>query len=175
MSLGRLKWLTIILPLIFVAAIQLCVILVLEPVLGSPAGHWLAFAIIAVGVIVFSSTAGTTGVGAVQPIAKFLVPIEANRSLGVNTGVAISNPTGSSVDVAITLLDADGKPVSGGTTLQSLPPNGQLARFASELFGSVDFSQFKGTILVNSPVPINGMAIRVSPGQFSTLPVAAVN
>jgi len=56
MSLGRLKWLTIILPLIFFAAIQLCVILVLEPVLGSPAGHWLAFAIIAVGVIVFSST-----------------------------------------------------------------------------------------------------------------------
>src|SRR3990172_418582 len=55
-SLGRLKWLTIILPFIFVAAIQLCVILVLEPVVGSPAGHWLAFAIIGVGVIVFAST-----------------------------------------------------------------------------------------------------------------------
>ena len=56
MSLGRLKWLTIILPLIFVATVQLCVIIILEPVLGSPAGHWLAFAIIAVGVIVFAST-----------------------------------------------------------------------------------------------------------------------
>src|SRR3990172_1357792 len=55
-SLGRLKWLTIILPLIFVATVQLCVIIILEPVLGSPAGHWLAFAIIAVGVIVFAST-----------------------------------------------------------------------------------------------------------------------
>ena len=56
MSLDRLKWLTIVLPLVFVAAIQLCVMLFLEPVLGDTAGHWLAFAIIAVGVIVFSST-----------------------------------------------------------------------------------------------------------------------
>src|SRR3990172_6181367 len=56
MSLDRLKWLTIILPLIFVAVIQFCVMLVLEPVLGSTAGHWLAFAIIAVGVIVFSTS-----------------------------------------------------------------------------------------------------------------------
>src|SRR3990172_2160247 len=31
MSLDRLKWLTIILPLIFVAVIQFCVMLVLEP------------------------------------------------------------------------------------------------------------------------------------------------
>ena len=56
MSLDRLKWLTIVLPLIFVAAIQLCLMLVLEPALGSTAGHWLAFAIIAVGVIVFSTS-----------------------------------------------------------------------------------------------------------------------
>jgi signal transduction histidine kinase len=56
MSLDRLKWLTILLPLIFVAAIQLCVMLFLEPALGSTAGHWLAFAIIAVGVIVFSTS-----------------------------------------------------------------------------------------------------------------------
>ncbi|MDO8612333.1 MAG: histidine kinase, partial [Dehalococcoidia bacterium] len=55
MSLDRLKWLTIILPLIFVAAIQICVMLFLEPVLGNAAGHWLAFAIIGVGVIAFSS------------------------------------------------------------------------------------------------------------------------
>ncbi|MDO8616724.1 MAG: histidine kinase, partial [Dehalococcoidia bacterium] len=56
MSLDRLKWLTIILPLIFVAAIQICVMLFLEPVLGNAAGHWLAFAVIALGIIVFSST-----------------------------------------------------------------------------------------------------------------------
>src|SRR3972149_5060771 len=56
MSLDRLKWLTILLPLIFVAAIQICVMLVLEPALGSTVGHWLAFAIIAVGVIVFSTS-----------------------------------------------------------------------------------------------------------------------
>jgi signal transduction histidine kinase len=56
MSLDRLKWLTIILPLIFVAAIQICVMLFLEPALGNAAGHWLAFAIIAVGVIVFSTS-----------------------------------------------------------------------------------------------------------------------
>ena len=55
MSLDRLKWLTMLLPLVFVTAIQLCMMLILEPALGSTAGHWLAFAIIGVGVIAFSS------------------------------------------------------------------------------------------------------------------------
>ncbi len=56
MSLDRLKWLTIVLPLVFVAAIQLCVMLFVEPTLGDAVGHSLVFAIIAVGIIAFSSS-----------------------------------------------------------------------------------------------------------------------
>src|SRR3989304_2088828 len=56
MSLDRLKWLTIILPIIFMAAIQACLMLLLEPSLGSTFGPWVAFGVVAVGVVAFSTT-----------------------------------------------------------------------------------------------------------------------
>src|SRR3990172_9000929 len=55
MSLDRLKWLTIILPIIFMAAIQACLMLLLEPKLGSTLGHWVALGFIAVAVVAFST------------------------------------------------------------------------------------------------------------------------
>ncbi|MBI2822676.1 MAG: hypothetical protein HYX74_10655, partial [Acidobacteria bacterium] len=129
------------------------------------------------GTILFAGSLGVAGVGGVQPLAKFLVPIESDSSRGVDTGVAVSNPTESSVDVTFILRNADGNPLSNGTAVVQLLPNGQLAKFPREIFEGrgIDFSSFRGTLEINSPVPINGMAIRVSPGQFSTLPVAAVN
>src|SRR3989304_3872783 len=55
MSLDRLKWLTIILPILFMAAIQACLMLFLEPTLGSTLGHWVALGVIAVAVVTFST------------------------------------------------------------------------------------------------------------------------
>src|SRR3990172_4103771 len=55
MSLDRLKWLTIILPIIFMAAIQACLMLFLEPILGSTLGHWVALGVIAAAVVAFST------------------------------------------------------------------------------------------------------------------------
>ena len=55
MSLDRLKLLTIILPIIFMAAIQACLMLFLEPILGSTLGHWVALGVIAVAVVAFST------------------------------------------------------------------------------------------------------------------------
>src|SRR3989304_3726744 len=55
MSLDRLKWLTIILPILFMAAIQACLMLFLEPTLGSTLGHWVALGVIAAAVIAFST------------------------------------------------------------------------------------------------------------------------
>src|SRR3990172_5818417 len=51
MSLDRLKWLTIILPIIFMAAIQAF----LEPNLGSTLGHWVALGVVVAGVVAFST------------------------------------------------------------------------------------------------------------------------
>src|SRR3972149_2725634 len=55
MSFDRLKWLTIILPIGFMAAIQACLMLILEPSLGSTLGHWVALGIIAAAVVAFST------------------------------------------------------------------------------------------------------------------------
>ncbi|MBI4454884.1 MAG: hypothetical protein HY644_03185 [Acidobacteria bacterium] len=130
-----------------------------------------------VGTILFASGIGTTGVAGTQPLARFMVPIESDGAAGVDIGVAASNPTSSLVDVMLILRDSDGKPVANGNAVVLLAPNGQLAQFAREIFKDrgIDFSRFRGSLEVNSPVPINGMAIRVSPGQFTTLPVAAIN
>src|SRR3972149_10751045 len=55
MSLDRLKWTTIILPILFMAALQACLMLLLEPTLGSTMGHWVALGVVAIGVVAFST------------------------------------------------------------------------------------------------------------------------
>jgi len=55
MSLSRLKWTTIILPIVFLGVLQTCTIYLLEPQLGSIPGHLVASALVAVGVIIFAS------------------------------------------------------------------------------------------------------------------------
>ena len=55
MSLDRLQWLTIILPIMFMAALQACLVLILEPSLGSTLGHWVSLGVVAVGVVAFST------------------------------------------------------------------------------------------------------------------------
>ncbi|MDA2924863.1 SBBP repeat-containing protein [Acidobacteria bacterium AH-259-L09] len=128
------------------------------------------------GTILFGGSFGLAGVAAVQPIARFLVPIESDASRGVSTGIALSNPNASQVDVTLTLLDVDGIPVPGGTTTIQLSPNGQIAKFPEEMYqdSGIDFSQFRGSLEIDSTLPINGMAIRTEPGHFATLPVTEV-
>ncbi|HEY2933345.1 MAG TPA: BACON domain-containing protein [Acidobacteriota bacterium] len=125
--------------------------------------------------ILFAASFGTTGVGAVTPLTHFSVPIEMDIPNGVLTGVAIANPTEASVTVTLQLRDTHGAPVAGGSKTETLPANGQIARFPNELFPTLNLSQFRGTLEVTAPVGQDGMAVRVSPGQFSTLPVAAIN
>ncbi|HEU4759978.1 MAG TPA: GAF domain-containing protein [Dehalococcoidia bacterium] len=55
MSLGRLRWTTILLPIAFIVAVQACVMFLLEPLVGSPAAHWVALPVVVLAVVVFSS------------------------------------------------------------------------------------------------------------------------
>src|SRR3970282_756071 len=59
MTSNRLKWATIILPIVFLAVLQTCSIVLLEPQLGSVSGRLVASAIVAVGVLVFASVVFT--------------------------------------------------------------------------------------------------------------------
>ncbi len=129
------------------------------------------------GTLLFDADLGVAGVGSVEPAGRLLVPIESSTSVGVRTGVALANPTTSIVDIMLTLRGDDGEPVPGGSTSVPLPPHGQIAQFPEEIFlgENIDFRDFRGTLEVSASVPIAGMAIRVSPGEFATLPVTRMN
>ncbi|MFQ5738586.1 MAG: hypothetical protein ACE5JX_06200 [Acidobacteriota bacterium] len=127
------------------------------------------------GTVLFAGSFGVAGVGSVKPATRFLAPIQSDSSAGVSTGVALANPQGFSVTVTLRLLDTSGQPVPDGTTSVNLRGHGHLARFPEEIFKdcAIDFSSFRGTLEVESEVAISAMAIRTSPGEFATLPVAA--
>ena len=127
------------------------------------------------GTILFSGEGlGVAGVGAVQPSAnRFLVPIESNAGSGISPGIALSNPGSVTLDVTVRLRRTDGTLVENATATITLPPENQVAQFPDQIFPGVDLSDFKGSIEVESPVPITGLAIRLSPGQFATFPVTA--
>ena len=69
------------------------------------------------------------GVGSVDRMDRFLVPIESDDSLEVQTGVTSANPISLPVEITLTLRDADGIAVPEGSVVLSLPAHGQLARF----------------------------------------------
>ena len=126
------------------------------------------------GTILFSGSAGVAGVGAAHPSVRFLVPIESDADSGVRTGVALANPTTDSVDLTLRLRDSNADPAGNGNLVINLGPRSQLARFPEELFAGTgaDLTQFRGSLEVESLRPVIGMAIRLGPGQFATLPVA---
>jgi hypothetical protein len=128
------------------------------------------------GSIIFAGSDGLAGVGAAQPAATFLVPIESDSAKQIYTGVAISNPADSAVDVSLLLHDSGGAPVKNGSVLLTLPAKGHTARFVEELYEGkgINLAASRGVLEVISPIPINGMALRATPHEYATLPVTTV-
>ncbi len=56
MSLDRLKWYTIVLPVAFLVAVNLCTVLALEPMFGGMYGHWIGVALTGGAAVLFSTT-----------------------------------------------------------------------------------------------------------------------
>jgi hypothetical protein len=124
------------------------------------------------GVILFSGNAGTAGVGDSKPLMQFVAPIE--TGLGINTGVALMG-LGQDQTIQLQLRDEQGSLVANGTV--SLKGKSHLARFITELQWdtSPDFSRFSGTLTATGTALFGATIIRVSPGQFTTFPVAQRN
>ena len=108
-------------------------------------------------------------------MARFLVPIESDAVGQIQTGVSLANPTSSPLEVTLTLRDGEGELVAGGSASLNLVAQGQLARFPEEIFQDIDISNFRGTLEASAELPLVGMAIRVSPSEFATLPVTRMN
>ena len=127
--------------------------------------------------ILFAGGFGVAGVGAVQPLTKFVLPLDLDSANDLNTGVGLSNPQSTATDATLTLLTTAGTPVPNGGAMMTLPAKGQIARFPNEIYANrgIDLSSFKGGLMVEADAPINGMAIRSEPGHFAVLPVTAVD
>ncbi len=127
--------------------------------------------------ILFAGSFGVAGVGAVQPLTRFVLPLDLDSANDLNTGVGLSNPQSTATDATLTLLTTAGTPVPNGGAMMTLPAKGQIARFPNEIYADrgIDLSSFKGGLMVEADAPINGMAIRSEPGHFAVLPVTAVD
>ena len=95
-------------------------------------------------------------------------------NVGCFTGVALANPSSSSVTVSFSLLDRFGSPLD--STSQSLPPYGHLAIFAHQLFPSLSPS-FTGLLEISSSSPVAPITLKLafnsrSDQILTTLPVA---
>ena len=129
------------------------------------------------GMILFAGSFGSAGVGKADRMDRFLVPVESDASRQVRTGVAVANPISSPIQITLALRDGDGVPVPAGRVVVVLPAHGRLARFPEEMFDgkNIDFSDFRGVLEVSAPIPVVGVAIRASSGEFAALPVTRMN
>ncbi len=124
------------------------------------------------GVILFGGGFGLAGVGASPELARgFFAPVEKITSQNVNTGIAVMNLENDPVSLNLTLLDADGNELA--TAQDMLPGMGHLASFVDQIEWSqnVDFSSFRGLIIVSPTGRVSGTVIQTRPFQFATMPV----
>ncbi|MEJ2080147.1 MAG: PQQ-binding-like beta-propeller repeat protein, partial [Acidobacteriota bacterium] len=130
------------------------------------------------GLILFRGSVGLAGVGAsAEQLSSFLVPIESNPGGGLNTGVAMMNLEDSDLDVALELLDRDGR-TAGKSVLagaERLAGGGQMALYVDGFAWDrpVDFTNFAGLLKVTASGRLSATAIQTRPRQFATMPVTA--
>lgn len=118
--------------------------------------------------------AGIAGVGASQPLHAFLIPVRQTEE-EISTGIALENTGDSPITVNLTLRDADGTPVPGGTAIiPDLPAHGHVAQYLEELFPDADTQGFVGTMTATvsgGTVAATALELGQNPGEFTTLPV----
>jgi hypothetical protein len=109
-----------------------------------------------------TTTITTPSVTASAPGNGFRMYIESSGVFGhigsLQTGVSISNPSASRFTIQLDALRFDGTP-TGLSVSMEIPPAGQIAKFANELFSGLP-SNFQGIIKISSPSPVFVVGIR---------------
>jgi formylglycine-generating enzyme required for sulfatase activity len=158
---------------------------------GSPAGavtgwvlvtpDWGTYAPAGAGIFSFSQKGvlvSEAGVPSSSPVTHARLYIDTSK--GHNTGLAIANPAGSTVNVAFNAFWADGRTAAGsGPGTRLLKPNGHDAAFADQLISGLP-TEFKGEVDISSPSPVAILALRSlsnSRGEFlfTTFPIPDVD
>ncbi|HSR50267.1 MAG TPA: sialidase family protein [Acidobacteriota bacterium] len=96
--------------------------------------------------------------------------VSRSDSTGLETGIALANPTDQPLEVAIALVQ-DGETTH--FTLIQLPARGHLARFLSQLFPALTEDDLQASIRIAASSPVAVTALRTVNGRLlSSLPVA---
>lgn len=135
------------------------------------------------GVVLFSSTDnGASGVGESLPLSGFLIPVSRKAAIGLNTGLALVNPSARHVSVDIKLRTLNGQSLPAGVATLHLPPHGHLAKFIGggpdAFFPNINTDDFQGTLEAVATTPggrIAAAALQLAPGRLITLPVTPLN
>jgi hypothetical protein len=101
----------------------------------------------------------------ITPAASALrVYIESQGTPGAvgsfETGVALANPTASSLLVTLELIQADGTPTGMNGSVM-IPPGGQTAGFLNELIPGTP-NTFSGVLRLSAASPISGIGLRLT-------------
>jgi hypothetical protein len=94
------------------------------------------------------------GVGSSDSSTEFVLPVDVTGPF--NTGLALFNAGSGNAAITAILRGTDG--VESARATMSLKGNGHLAKFATELFPSL--SNFRGTLVVQSSIPIAALVLR---------------
>lgn len=124
------------------------------------------------GEVLFDSSVGTAGVGMSAPVTRLMAPVERDLAGGVNSGLALQNPSGQTRTCPLVLRLPSGQMVR--QTVVTLPPHGQKVGFLNDFFPDYDTSRFSGSITGEPAEPVAAMVIRTgvdSGGSFATMPV----
>ena len=105
-----------------------------------------------------------------SPITNGLVYVKVTSGVA-NVGVAFANSGSDASTINIKLFDRSGF-VNDSRDI-TIPPNGHLAQFVTELFPQLAAaSDFDGALAIHSAAPFSALALRLSADKLATLPVA---
>ncbi len=118
----------------------------------------------------------TIGFNNPPELTDFTIPVELEPASAQNNnrdrtiGIAFANANGSTANVTLTLLNADGTTL--GTSQKTINANSQLLlSLTSEFQLSLPGGNFIGALVVHSNVPVAAVALQADQGPFSSVPV----
>lgn len=120
-------------------------------------------------------TVSEAGIDPASAAAGFAIPVD--RRSGIQSGLAVSNPSDSGrLSLDLSLFDAAGAR-KGPMAIRTLGPRGQFALVLDELFPGTNLDGFVGSLTVKSSGgSVAGTSLRFDPGVsvLSSLPVTAL-
>jgi len=104
-------------------------------------------------------------------VTRGLIYVKSQPGLA-NIGIAFANPEPTFNVISLTLFNKAG--FVAATQLVTVPPNGHLARFVTEIFPQIaSVTDFDGALSLSSGISFSTVALRSTADKFATLPISA--